>query len=65
MAPTLDPVYCITAIQDYVANLRASGGNSIRLWLFVEGDAIPLWDEGTGFVVGTDAAGTLSDDLDR
>ena len=48
-----------------MANLRASGGNSIRLWLFVEGDAIPLWDEGTGFVVGTDAAGTLSDDLDR
>ena len=53
------------ALQDYVADLRASGGNSIRLWLFTQGDYIPLWDEGTGFVVGTDGSGTLIDDLDR
>ena len=53
------------ALQDRVADLRASGGNSIRLWLFTQGDHIPLWDEGTGFVVGTDASGTLIDELDR
>ena len=51
--------------QDYLTDIKESGGNSIRVWLFVEGDAIPLWDEGTGLVVGTDSADTLIDELDR
>ena len=53
------------ALQDRVADLRASGGNSIRLWLFTQGDHIPLWDEGTGFVLGTDSADTLIEEVDR
>ena len=48
-----------------MTDIKESGGNSIRVWLFVEGDAIPLWDEGTGLVVGTDSADTLIDELDR
>ena len=51
--------------QEYLTDIKESGGNSIRVWLFVEGDAIPLWDEGTGLVVGTDSADTLIDELDR
>jgi mannan endo-1,4-beta-mannosidase len=54
------------ALQDYVSNVSASGGNSIRVWLFVEGDSIPLWDPtATGEVVGTDMNGTLIHDVQR
>ena len=52
-------------LQDYLTNITESGGNSIRVWLFVWGDYIPLWDEETGFVLGTDSADTLIDELDR
>lgn len=51
------------ALQRFAANVAASGGNSIRVWLFVEGDHIPEWAP-DGRVAGTDAAGTLIDDVE-
>ena len=53
------------SLQDSLTFIRESGGNSIRVWLFTYGDFIPLWDEGTGFVLGTDSAGTLIEEVDR
>ena len=53
----MDNLYMLP--QDYLTDIKESGGNSIRVWLFTYGDFIPLWDEGTGFVLGTDSAGTL------
>ena len=62
---SLIETYVYVWLQDYLTDISASGGNSIRVWLFVQGDFIPLWDEGTGFVLGTDGAGTLIDEVDR
>ena len=39
--------------------VHAAGGNSLRVWLFVEGASIPAFDARTGMVVGTDAAANL------
>lgn len=44
---------------DVVAN---AGGNSMRIWLFTEGDCIPAFDD-AGFVIKTDEAGSLTSDL--
>lgn len=41
-----------------IFSLKVYGGNSIRYWLFVEGDSIPAWDE-NGYVIGTDYADSL------
>jgi len=49
-------------LQDYIKKISEAGGNSIRIWLFVEGHAIPQWSE-DGYVTSTDAQGTLVDDL--
>jgi hypothetical protein len=48
--------------QDYIRNVSLSGGNSMRIWLFVEGQSIPSFAS-DGMVVGTDAAGSLAEDL--
>lgn len=53
--------YC-SLRQDYLEPLAAAGGNSVRFWLFVEGDVIPAWSS-DGTVVGTDAAGSLIEDV--
>ncbi|KAH3732183.1 endo-beta-1,4-mannanase [Pelomyxa schiedti] len=50
--------------MDTLTNLSAVGGNSLRYWLFVEGYSIPEFDS-NGYVIGTDAAGTLISDLRR
>merc|ERR1719458_533804 len=39
-----------------------AGGNSVRVWVHVEGDSSPYWDS-DGFTLGTDEAGTLVQDL--
>jgi len=39
-----------------------AGGNSVRVWVHVEGDSSPHWDW-DGFTLGTDEAGTLVQDL--
>jgi mannan endo-1,4-beta-mannosidase len=49
-------------LQSYVKNVSAAGGNSLRMWLFVEGDSIPMFDP-TGHVTGTDSANTLAEEL--
>jgi mannan endo-1,4-beta-mannosidase len=53
----------VCALRNYISNLTKSGGNTMRMWLFIEGDAIPAWDNSTGMVTGTDAAGSLIDEL--
>ena len=51
------------ALQEAVANVSAAGGNTVRMWLFVEGDSIPKFDTASGKAVATDAAGSLVDDM--
>jgi len=54
-------VYC-TLKDDYLKQVQAAGGNSVRFWLFVEGETIPAF--GTdGKVVATDKAGSLIEDV--
>merc|ERR1711892_929378 len=48
--------------KEELAKIGSAGGNSVRVWVHVEGDVSPLYD-GDGFVVGTDRAGTLISDL--
>merc|ERR1711892_803680 len=48
--------------KEELAKIGAAGGNSVRVWVHVEGDVSPLYDD-DGFVVGTDRAGTLISDL--
>ena len=49
--------------NDYLQPLRDAGGHSMRFWLFVEGaSGIPLYDA-DGMVNGTDAAGSLAEDM--
>ena len=50
------------ALRSAVTNISETGGNSIRVWLFVEGQNIPHYDS-NGLVVGTDAAGSLISDV--
>ena len=56
-----------TLRDKYLAPLKAAGGHTMRFWLFVEGSGgIPSWssDGGNHVVVnGTDAAGTLAEDM--
>ena len=40
----------------------AAGGNSVRVWVHVEGENSPQFDD-DGFVIGTDASQTLISDL--
>ena len=51
------------ALQEAVANVSAAGGNTVRMWLFVEGDSIPQLDAATGRAVAPDAAGSLVADM--
>ena len=52
----------ICSLQQYIANLTEAGGNSMRMWLFIEGDSIPSFDS-QGMVNGTDNGGSLIDEL--
>lgn len=46
------------ALKETLVNTSRSGGHAMRIWLHVEGDKTPLWND-DGYVVGTDAAGSL------
>ena len=50
------------ALRSAVANISEAGGNSVRVWLFVEGQTIPEYDA-NGMVVSTDKSGTLTTDV--
>lgn len=49
-------------LEEYIRNISDSGGNVVRMWLFVEGQSAPLFDT-AGFVTGTDQTGTLVEDV--
>ena len=52
------------ALQQAIANVSAAGGNTVRMWLFVEGDSIPVFDPAaSGRVVAPDRTGSLARDL--
>ncbi|KAK3722347.1 hypothetical protein RRG08_041950 [Elysia crispata] len=42
--------------------LRDAGGNSLRLWIHIQGESSPLFDE-NGYVIGTDSQGTFINDF--
>jgi len=48
--------------RDELGKIGGAGGNSVRVWVHVEGDVSPLYDS-DGFVLGTDNAGSLVSDL--
>ena len=50
------------ALQEYVHKMSSSGGNSMRIWLFVEGQSVPQFST-SGMVLNTDAAGSMISDL--
>eukprot|EP00948_MAST-09A_sp_MAST-9A-sp1_P002901 g2901.t1 len=50
------------SLENAVNTVASAGGNSIRIWLFVEGQSIPEYDN-AGKVTGTDKANSLVDDL--
>ena len=45
-----------------LASIAAAGGNFVRVWVHVEGDVSPLYND-DGYVVGTDPANSLFSDL--
>ena len=49
-------------LNDYIKNVSQAGGNSVRIWIFVEGSNIPAFDS-NGNCIGTDGTNTLADDL--
>lgn len=49
-------------LQKYIKATADAGGNSIRIWLFVEGQSIPQFSN-SGYVTGTDGKNTLVNDL--
>ena len=51
-------------LQQYVRNISANGGNTMRVWLFVEGQNVPQFDS-AGMVLSTDATGSMVQDLKR
>lgn len=52
----------VCALQSYIANLSKAGGNSMRMWLFIEGDNIPAFNS-DGMVTAPDSAGSLIAEL--
>ena len=50
-------------LTSYVDDISNNGGNSIRIWLFVEGAFIPQFNEQTGMVISTDGKNTLVNDV--
>ena len=49
-------------LREYIANVSKAGGNTMRIWLFIEGDNIPAFNA-DGMVTGTDKAGSLIEEL--
>ena len=49
-------------LEGYIDSVAAAGGNSIRMWLFTEGDCIPSFAP-NGMVNGTDTKNSLTTQL--
>eukprot|EP00656_Telonema_subtile_P051036 TRINITY_DN6766_c0_g1_i3.p1 TRINITY_DN6766_c0_g1~~TRINITY_DN6766_c0_g1_i3.p1 ORF type:complete len:287 (+),score=61.31 TRINITY_DN6766_c0_g1_i3:147-1007(+) len=56
------PASHISQLQASLRNVSDAGGNSMRIWVFVEGASIPAYD-GNGMVIGTDSAGSLIEEM--
>nr|B4XC07.1 RecName: Full=Mannan endo-1,4-beta-mannosidase; AltName: Full=Beta-mannanase; AltName: Full=CaMan; AltName: Full=Endo-beta-1,4-D-mannanase; Flags: Precursor [Cryptopygus antarcticus]ABV68808.1 beta-1,4-mannanase precursor [Cryptopygus antarcticus] len=50
------------ALKDWINKVKASGGNTARVWVHVEGQVSPAFDS-HGFVTSTDSKKTLINDL--
>ncbi|KAK3093082.1 hypothetical protein FSP39_010853, partial [Pinctada imbricata] len=50
------------AYQKFFQETAQAGGNSVRIWIHMEGETSPQFDS-SGHVIGTDANGTLINDL--
>ncbi|EFX76384.1 endo-beta-1,4-mannanase [Daphnia pulex] len=51
-----------TTFEQWLAEVATNGGNSVRVWLHVEGDNTPNYDA-NGYVLGPDKTGTLISDM--
>ncbi|XP_046352323.2 mannan endo-1,4-beta-mannosidase-like [Haliotis rufescens] len=51
-----------SSYERYFKELHESGGNSIRIWIHVQGETSPLFD-GNGYVTGLDSSGTFLSDM--
>jgi len=49
-------------LEQWIRDIRASGGNSLRIWLHVEAESTPQFNA-AGFVIGTDAGNNLVRDM--
>jgi len=49
-------------IEDQLKQTQAAGGNSIRLWVHIQGETTPAFDN-NGYVTAPDHQGTLLDDI--
>ena len=52
----------LCSLKDTLKKVRDNGGHSIRIWLHVEGDKTPQFDN-NGMVIGTDSTNTLISDM--
>uniref|UniRef100_A0A2C9KA31 Uncharacterized protein n=1 Tax=Biomphalaria glabrata TaxID=6526 RepID=A0A2C9KA31_BIOGL len=51
-----------SAVNSQLAALKAAGGNSLRLWIHIQGETTPAFD-GNGYVTAPDHQGTLINDF--
>ncbi|KAK2723828.1 mannan endo-1,4-beta-mannosidase-like [Artemia franciscana] len=51
-------------LESWLTEISNNGGNSVRIWLHVEGENTPKWDS-NGYVTAPDASGTLFSDMKR
>eukprot|EP01006_Ploeotia_vitrea_P043810 TRINITY_DN66780_c4_g1_i1.p1 TRINITY_DN66780_c4_g1~~TRINITY_DN66780_c4_g1_i1.p1 ORF type:complete len:446 (+),score=53.93 TRINITY_DN66780_c4_g1_i1:27-1364(+) len=51
-------------LRQYLANITKAGGNSIRFWMFCDGENIPVFNS-SGYVVQTDKTNSLISDVRR
>ena len=58
------PLSKFCSLNDTLSKIKANGGNSLRIWLHIEGDRTPLYNS-SGYVTGTDASNTLISEMRR
>ncbi|XP_046583775.1 mannan endo-1,4-beta-mannosidase-like [Haliotis rubra] len=51
-----------SSYERFFKDLHDSGGNSIRIWVHMQGDSSPEFDK-NGYVIGTDSSGTFLSDI--
>jgi len=51
-------------LEQYIRDIRAAGGNSLRIWVHIEGENTPEFNA-DGFVIAPDRTGDLLNDLSR